>query len=131
MLRQHHHLSVKHNKCIFGSQTVACLGHIISAGGMSMDSSKVEAMHAWPLCGFLGLTGMTMASLLTIHPASQVGLCMVARGCDLFRALKQALTASPVLQLPDFDKSFIINCDTSGLGQILHHCIRMPVPCFL
>jgi hypothetical protein len=39
-----------------------------------------------------------------------------------FRALQRALTAAPVLQLPDFDREFIVECDASGsgFGAILH-----------
>lgn len=39
-----------------------------------------------------------------------------------FMALKQALSAAPVLQLPDFDQSFTMDCDASGLGfgAVLH-----------
>jgi hypothetical protein len=62
-LRQHQ-LAVKQSKCVFGSRSVAYLGHVISAGGVSMDPAKVEAVQAWPtprtpraLRGFLGLAG--------------------------------------------------------------------------
>jgi hypothetical protein len=39
-----------------------------------------------------------------------------------FEALKAALTSAPVLQLPDFSKTFIMDCDTSGagFGAVLH-----------
>jgi hypothetical protein len=33
-----------------------------------------------------------------------------------FRALQHALTTAPVLQLPAFDRDFIVECDASGTG---------------
>jgi len=41
---------------------------------------------------------------------------------DAFNALKKALSSAPVLQLPDWDKSFIVDCDASGsgFGAVLH-----------
>jgi hypothetical protein len=57
-------LFVKQSKCSFGATSVAYLGHVISADGVAMDNSKVEAVSSWPvpqstrgLCGFLGLAG--------------------------------------------------------------------------
>jgi hypothetical protein len=39
-----------------------------------------------------------------------------------FRALQHVLTMAPILQLPDFDRDFIVECDVSdtGLGVVLH-----------
>jgi hypothetical protein len=39
-----------------------------------------------------------------------------------FRTLQRALTAASVLQLPDFDREFIVECDASGsgFGAVLH-----------
>jgi hypothetical protein len=34
----------------------------------------------------------------------------------VFQLLKQALMTAPLLQLPDFNKWFIIDCDASGTG---------------
>jgi hypothetical protein len=57
-------LALKRAKCSFGAEKVAYLGHVISAEGVAMDPSKVEAVEAWPpprilraLRGFLGLAG--------------------------------------------------------------------------
>lgn len=60
---QSHQFFVKLSKCTFGSTTVEYLGHLISAGLLRADPTKIEAMTAWPLPktvkqlrGFLGLT---------------------------------------------------------------------------
>lgn len=39
-----------------------------------------------------------------------------------FLALKHALASAPVLQLPDFNKPFIVECNVSGsgFGAVLH-----------
>jgi hypothetical protein len=39
-----------------------------------------------------------------------------------FQDLQQALMSAPLLQLPDFDKPFIVECGASGLrfGVVLH-----------
>jgi hypothetical protein len=39
-----------------------------------------------------------------------------------FQSLKHALTSAPVLQLPDFQQCFIVECDASGSGfsAVLH-----------
>lgn len=51
-------------KCIFGQNSIEYLSHWVSAKGVAVDKSKVEAMLKWPtpttLCElrrFLGLTG--------------------------------------------------------------------------
>ena len=39
-----------------------------------------------------------------------------------FQALKGALSTGPVLQMPNFDKQFMVDCDVSGVGfdAVLH-----------
>jgi hypothetical protein len=43
-----HCLHVKRSKCSFGERSVAYLGHVISANGITMDGDKVEAVASWP-----------------------------------------------------------------------------------
>ena len=52
------------SKCKFARESISYLGHIVSAVGVSIDPSKVQAIVHWPtpssikeLRGFLGLAG--------------------------------------------------------------------------
>jgi len=101
-----------------------------------MDESKIEAVKAWPLPktiralrGFLGLTGYYRRF---IHNYGNIAAPLTALLKEVFRwtddattafhALKLALTTGLVLQLPDFSKEFVVDCDASGSGfeAILH-----------
>jgi len=124
-------------KCSFGEQRIHYLGHVIADGVVAMDTDKVSAVQAWPrprsvkaLRGFLGLTGYyrrfinnygIIAAPLTALLKREAFLWSSA-ATEAFDALKQALTTAPVLQLPDFDKPFIVDCDASGtgFGAVLH-----------
>jgi hypothetical protein len=61
---QDHHWQVKKSKCAFAQQTIAYLGHLISAAGVSTDPEKIHTIREWPvpttakeLRSFLGLSG--------------------------------------------------------------------------
>jgi hypothetical protein len=132
-----HKLALKRAKYSFDIESVAYLGHIISAAGVAMDLSKVEAVAAWPpprslgaLQGFLGLTGYyrkfiagygVVAAPLTALPKREAFKWMNDAE-EAFQLLRQALMTALLLQMPDFDKRFIIDCDTSGtgFGVVLH-----------
>nr|GFD13294.1 putative mitochondrial protein [Tanacetum cinerariifolium] len=57
-------LYAKFSKCEFWIGSMAFLGHIVSAEGITMDPAKVDAITKWPrptsvteVCSFLGLAG--------------------------------------------------------------------------
>jgi hypothetical protein len=130
MLRQHR-LFVKRSKCAFGVDTVAYLGHTISASSVAMDPTKVQAIRDWPqprsaraVRGFLELTGYYRKS---VHNYDIIATPLTALlkkegfrwnddAAGAFCTLKEAVTSAPVLLLPDFTKQFVVECDTSTYG---------------
>jgi hypothetical protein len=96
-----------------------------------MDAYKVEAMRVWPLPrtvhairGFLGLTGYYRKFIQSYGgiaaPLTQLlkreAFSWTPATTAAFEALKAALTSALVLQLPDFSKTFIVDCDALGAG---------------
>jgi hypothetical protein len=132
-----HSLHVKRSKCSFGERSVAYLGNIISANGVAMDGDKVEAAASCPeprsargVRGFLGLAGYyhkfirdfgSIAAPLT-RLLRKEAFAWMPEAAEAFAALKRALSTGPVLQMLDFSRQFIIDCDASGtgFGAMLH-----------
>jgi hypothetical protein len=132
-----HRLHLKRSKCSFGTSSVAYLGHVISAEGVAMDADKVAAVLAWPiphslraLRGFLGLAGYYRKFIrefgLIAAPLTRLlrrdAFAWDDEATAAFEALKRALTTGPVLQMPAFDRPFVVDCDASGVGfgAVLH-----------
>lgn len=132
-----HNLALKCSKCSFGASSVTYLGHVVSAGGVAMDSSKVEAVASWPrpktvkaLCGFLELAGYYRKFIAGYDAIAVPLTALLKQGVfpwtseaeRAFVDLKHALTTAPVLQPPAFDRQFVVDYDASGtgFGAVLH-----------
>ena len=95
-----------------------------------MDKEKIDAITTWPqplsihgLRGFLGLAGYYHRFIQDYGAiAAPLTFAWSPEAAAAFDKLKTALSSAPVLQLPDFDKDFIVNCDASGsgFGAVLH-----------
>jgi hypothetical protein len=130
-LLSQHQLFLKQSKCAFGASEVEYLGHIVGKAGVRVDPKKIEAMQDWPrpktlkiLCGFLGLTsyyrkfvknyGKIVVPLTALLKNNSFTWTPAAD--QAFQALKVAMCTTPVLALPDFTKTFVLECDASGRG---------------
>ncbi|XP_071909873.1 uncharacterized protein [Coffea arabica] len=119
-------------KCNFCTNELVFLGFVISAQGIKVDDQKVKAIQEWPtprsvgdFRSFYGLAGFyrrfvrdfsTIAAPLTQLIKKNENFHWGNSQEQAFRALKHKLTHAPVLALPDFSKTFEIDCDASGIG---------------
>jgi hypothetical protein len=113
------------------------LGHIINRDGLAVDPKKVAAILDWKapkdVCRIKSFIGMVDYYRRFIEGFSKIVRPMTTlleknvefkwtQACqESFEMLKQRLTTTPVLVLPDVHKPFSVYCDASytRLGCVL------------
>ncbi|XP_052621730.1 uncharacterized protein LOC128127310 [Lactuca sativa] len=106
--------------------------YVVSSQGVAVDEENVKAIQDWPtpktiseVRSFHGLASFyrrfvkhfsTLASPLTEIIKKNVGFKWGKEQEHAFQQLKFHLTHAPLLSLPNFDKTFEIECDASGIG---------------
>ena len=136
-------LEIKPSKCHLLRQSVHYLGHIISQRGVETDPDKVRAIAAWPapssckeLRQFLGLAsyyrrfvkGFAQIASPLFKLTEKNKKWQWEEDCNqAFLQLKNKLTSTPVLALPNFKLCFTLDVDASGEG-LGAFCLKKQMP---
>jgi len=119
-------------KCTFCMEKVVFLDYVVSTKGIEVDEEKVKAIKEWPtpkgitkVRSFHGLASFyrcfvkdfsTIATPLTEIIKKNVEFHRGSDQANAFATIKERLCSTLVLALPNFNKTFEIECDALGIG---------------
>lgn len=143
-------LTARPSKCSFCYPKLECLGHMVSNGRLEPNPDKITSIKNAPrpetkrqVKSFLGLIGFYRRFVPNFSHVAVALTDLTKKGQpnkikwgsaqeNAFRSLKNALVSNPILKLPDFSLTFILQTDASeaGLGAVLlqiENDFKMPV----
>jgi hypothetical protein len=110
------------------------LGHLVGKDGVRVDPKNIEVMQDWThpktfksLHGFIGLTGYYRKFVNNYGKIETPLTTLLKKNsftwnptvAQSFQILKMAMCTTLVHALPDFIKTFVLECDASGKGIVV------------
>jgi len=138
---EENNLYVKLEKCMWKVRKIGFLGVVIGPNGIEIEEGKVEGVLGWPVPKtvkdvrkFLGLANYYRRFIKNFTRVARP-MNMLTRKDEKWRwgdeqqkafdELKKVFTSKPVLAVPDLDKEFRVEADTSNYatgGVLLMKC---------
>ena len=127
----------KLSKFSFYQSKIHHLGHVISDEGIVVDPAKVEAIMEWStstnvpeVCRFMGLEKyyrqfvedfLKIENLITELQKKNKKFVWTQKCVEAFGRIKEMLTTTPILKVPDMDEDILVctNASKEGLGRVL------------
>jgi hypothetical protein len=127
-----HQLYANFSKCDFFQKQVHYLGHVIYEEGVAIDPDKIESIMDWPtpkdvsdIRSFIGLAGYYRNFIKGFSKIGCPTTSLQKKGVkfiwtseceERFQELKYLLTNSPVLNIVDPNKDFLVCTDACNEG---------------
>ena len=114
-------------KCTFCVDNIVFLGFVVNKKGVHVDPEKIKVIQEWlgDVRSFHGLASFyrrfvpnfsSLASPLNELVKKDTTFRWGEKHEQPFKRLKAQLTNAPILALPNFAKTFELECDALGVG---------------